>query len=141
MKKYYIAGIMREEDGTGYSVYFPDVPNVCAGGSDLAEAIANAEDGLYEALRGLAEDNKPIPEPSGLQEAEKGLRAFHEKIGMAYPADTLYQHIAAPDLDMTPVRINVSFPKSVLAEIDRNAKLAGMTRSGFLAKAALAYNA
>lgn len=30
MKTYYIAAIVPEEDGSGYSVYFPDVPNVCA---------------------------------------------------------------------------------------------------------------
>jgi len=141
MRKYYIAGIFREEDGSGYSVYFPDVPNVCAGGENMSEAIENAADGLYEALRGMVEDNTAIPEPSGLEQVKKGIQEFHEKIGVAYPEDTIYQYIPAPVIDRVPVRVNITVPKNILAEIDRNAKLAGMSRSGFLVAAAQAYSA
>ncbi len=45
--------------------------------------------------------------------------------------DTVYQYIKAPAIDMVPVRIiNITVPKSILEEIDNNAKLAGMSRSG-----------
>ena len=54
MKKFYIAGIVPEsmEEGGGYSVYIPDMPQVAAGGENVAEAIANATSALYLALRG-----------------------------------------------------------------------------------------
>lgn len=141
MRKYFIAGIFREEDGSGYSVYFPDVPNVCAGGENMSEAIENATDGLYEALRGMVEDNAEIPEPSDLEQAKQGVKEFHSKIGMPYPEDTIYQFIAAPVIEMVPVRVNITVPKGILAEIDNNAKLAGMSRSGYLVAAAQAYSA
>lgn len=140
MRKYFIAGIFREEDGSGYSVYFPDVPNVCAGGETLSEAIENATDGLYEAMRGMLDDNMAIPEPSDLEKVKKGVQEWHAKIGVLCPKDAMYQFIPAPELDMIPVRVNITVPKSILAEIDQNARSAGMSRSGFLVAAARAYS-
>jgi metal-responsive CopG/Arc/MetJ family transcriptional regulator len=51
----------------------------------------------------------------------------------------MFQFFAAPETDATPVRVSVSLAKSVLASVDQKAKLFGMTRSGLLAAAALAY--
>ena len=59
MATFYIAGFVPEEEG-GYSVYFPDVPNVAAGGETIEEAITNAASGLYLALKDLAERNADI---------------------------------------------------------------------------------
>ena len=42
MEMFYIAGIVPEEDGSGYSVYFPDVPQVAAGGETVQEAMDGA---------------------------------------------------------------------------------------------------
>ena len=52
---------------------------------------------------------------------------------------SVYQYLAAPALDMVPVRVSISIPKSALEVIDEKAKGAGFTRSGFLAHAALEY--
>lgn len=136
---YYIAGIIKEDDGSGFSVYFPDVPSVCASGDSVTEAIENATDGLYEALRGMAEDNTPLPPSSDLDTVKAGVRAFREKIQLPYPDDIIYQYIPAPIMDMVPVRITVTIPKGILAEIDAHAKHAGMSRSGYLVAAAQAY--
>ena len=48
----------------------------------------------------------------------------------------LFQLFGAPDMDMTPVRINISLPKCVLEGLDRKASARGMTRSALIAKAA-----
>lgn len=143
MKSFYIAGIVPEsaESGGGYSVYFPDVPNVAAGGETVEEAIVNAADGLHIALRGLAEQNDRIPVPSSLEEVRARVRAERELDGLPYPEDTLYQYIAAPALNMVPVRVNITIPRADLEEIDAKAKLHGFTRSGFLTHAALEYRA
>lgn len=140
MRKYYIAGIIHEEDGSGYSVYFPDVPNVCAGGSSVEEAIDNAMDGLYVCLRGMAEDREEIPVPSDMETAKAKARAARIMDDLPCPDDVIYQYIPTPELDMTPVRVNITVPKGVLAEIDSHARLCGMTRSGFLVAAAQAYS-
>lgn len=140
MKNFYIAGIVREDDGSGYSVYFPDVPNVCAGGRTVPEAIENASDGLYVALRGMAEDRLEIPSPSDMETVRKKVREERALDNLPYPEDTIYQYIPAPEVSMIPVRISITMEKGILEETDRKAKLAGMTRSGFLAAAAKAYS-
>lgn len=139
MKNFYIAGIIREDDGSGYSVYFPDVPNVTAGGSTVEEAIVMAEEGLQVALQNLAAQNAVVPVPSRLEDVKARVREEREVDGLPYPADAVFQYIAAPNLDNTPVRINISVPRGALEEIDEKAKAAGFTRSGFLTHAALEY--
>lgn len=139
MTRYYLAGIIREDDGSGYSVYFPDVPNVAAGGESVEEALNNASSGLAVALRDLAERNAPIPAPSSMEEARAKVRAEREADELPFPDDALFQYVAAPELDLTPVRINITLPRAVLHEVDEKARLAGMTRSGFLAAAAQAW--
>jgi hypothetical protein len=52
------------------------------------------------------------------------------------PDGTILQLVPVPDVREKPMRLNVSLRKSTLGMIDRKAKLAGMTRSGFLSKAA-----
>lgn len=141
MNRFYIAGIVKEDDGSGYSVYFPDVPNVCASGSSVEEAIVNATDGLYLGLRGMAEDNEQIPEPSDLETIKIKVKEERALDNLPYPEDTIYQYIPAPGLDMIAVRVNITVPKSILAEIDSHAKASGMTRSGYLVAAAQAYSA
>ncbi len=121
------------------SRYFPDVPNVAAGGETVEEAIVNATDGLYVALRGMAEDNAPLPVPSSLPVAMEKVRAEREGDGLPFPKESLFQYIPAPELNNVPVRVNITIPRGILHEIDRKAKAHGMTRSGFLATAAQAY--
>ena len=141
MQKFYIAGIVPEdaESGGGYSVYFPDVPTIASGGETVEEAISNAVDGLYVALRGIAEQKGEIPSPSSLDEVRSRVKTERERDGLPYPEDTLYQYVVAPSLDMVPVRVNVTIPKSSLEEIDAKARKFGYTRSGFLTHAALEY--
>lgn len=57
------------------------------------------------------------------------------------PEGTLFQMVPCEEVSTRLVRVNVSFPESVLERIDAKAKLAGMTRSGFLAVAAQRYQA
>ena len=138
MKQFYIAGIVPEEEG-GFSVYFPDMPNVAAGGETIEEAINNASEGLIVALRGIAEQNGAIPSPSLLADVRDKVMAERKADELPYSDETIYQYIAAPSLSMVPVRVNVTIPKSTLEEVDAKAKLYGFTRSGFLAHAAQQY--
>ena len=51
-------------------------------------------------------------------------------------ADGLPALIHAPDIADPVVRVNVTFKRSTLAAIDRNAAQRGLSRSAFLARAA-----
>lgn len=140
MKTFYIAGLVPEaaEDGGGWTVYFPDVPNVVAGGETVEEAICMAEEGLALALQDLVAKNAAIPTPSTLEAVKEKVRAERELDELPYPEGpegVVYQYIVAPSLDLVPVRINISIPRAALEEIDARAKLYGYTRSGFLAQA------
>lgn len=137
-KTYYVAGFV-PEDG-GYVVYFPDFPEIATEGDTLEEATENASDALRLLLEAMTRDNNAIREPSDLGQARSKVRALREKDGLPYPEDTVYQLVLAPNLDATPVRINISVPKGALLEIDQRAKEAGLTRSGYLTHAALHYH-
>lgn len=50
--------------------------------------------------------------------------------GLSTPADTVYQLVAAPELDMVPVKVTISVPRSALDEIDKKAKEYGFTVPG-----------
>lgn len=142
MKTFFIAAIVPEkvEDGGGYSVYFPDVPEAVTGGTTIEEAIFMAEDVLRMVLQDLAGEKKEIPLPSSLEVVQRKAKATRQEDGLDYPENTLYQYVAAPSLDMVPVKITVSLPKAVLEETDRKAKAFGFTRSGFLAHAVQNYD-
>lgn len=58
---------------------------------------------------------------------------------MRLPEGTLFQMVPCEVPNTKLVRVNVSFPETVLERIDAKAKLAGMTRSGFPATAAQQY--
>ena len=139
MKTYYIAGFVPEEGG--YTVYFPDFPEIHTEGDCLTEATENAADALRALLEAMTRDNDPVRPPSGLEEVKAAVRLQREEDGLPYPEETLYQLVLAPNLDATPVRINISVPKGALMEIDEKAKAAGYSRSAFLTHAALEYRA
>lgn len=121
----YIALIHKEAD-TDYGVSFPDLPGCITAGVDLDEARAMAGEALAFHIEGLVEDGEAIPKPSSLESV------------MADPVnrDGVAILVAAPESPKRSVRINVTLPEDVLAEIDRYAREHGMTRSGFLARAA-----
>ena len=138
MKKYYIGAFVPEESG-GFSVYFPDIPNCVTAGETVDECLEYGEDALRIILQDMAERKLSLPVPSSLEEAKEKVCAYRALDGLNTPENTVYQFFPAPSLDYTPIKITVSLAKSVLEEVDKKAGLAGMTRSGFIAKAAQAY--
>jgi predicted RNase H-like HicB family nuclease len=133
-----MAGFAPETDG-GWSVYFPDFPEIHTDGDTLEEATENAADALKTMLEAMARDNDAIPKPSGLEYARQQVMTIRALDDLPYSEDTVYQLVSAPSLDLTPVRVNVSISRAALAEIDEKARSYGFTRSGFLAHAALSY--
>lgn len=85
----YPAGIICESNGDGYTVYFPDLPNIVIGGRDMDEALANAADWLALFLRG-----ENPPSASTLKDAREKVRAIRAANGLSLPADALFQYIS-----------------------------------------------
>jgi predicted RNase H-like HicB family nuclease len=121
----YIA-LIHKDRGSDFGVSFPDLPGCITAGSSLDEARDRAAEALAFHLEGMAEDGEPIPEPSSL-EAVMTDEVNRDGVAILVPA---------PDRPIKSVRINITLPEDVLEEIDRYAESRGLTRSGFLAKAA-----
>ena len=60
----YPASFLREENGRGFYVRFPDVPEALTGGDDLDDALVQAADCLAEAIAGRIRRGDDIPAPS-----------------------------------------------------------------------------
>ena len=121
----YIALIHKDAD-SDFGVSFPDLPGCVTAGATLDEARDMAEEALAFHIEGLEQDGEAIPEPSSLEAV------------MADPdnRDGVAILVRAPDRPIKSVRINITLPADVLSEVDRYAEAHGLTRSGFLARAA-----
>jgi predicted RNase H-like HicB family nuclease len=131
----YYAGFVPYEGKV--SVIFPDVPGCVTWGETMEHAFAMAIDALAGHLEALADDGDPIPRPSNCEEAWTGLRTEYESLDLGpLPEGSMIHPVPAPDLDMRTKQVAVSFKKYALDMIDRKADAVGMTRSGFLLRAA-----
>lgn len=66
----YPASFLREADGHGFHVRFPDLPEALTGGSDLDDTREQAADCLAEALAGRIKRGDEIPKPSKLKRGQ-----------------------------------------------------------------------
>jgi len=133
---HYFAQFSPVKEG-GYSVRFPDVPEAITYGVDIEEALLMAEDALKICLEEYAKRKTPFPVPSTLEQARTKAEEWEADLDLEKNGNDFYQLIPAPDMDTTPVRLSISLPKNVIGILDRKAKLAGMTRSGYIAKLAM----
>jgi len=118
--------LIHKEAKSDYGVSFPDLPGCITAGRTLDEARALAAEALAFHLEGMITDGEPIPEPSSLS----GIMADTvNKDGVAILVD-------APQQTPKSVRVNITLPDDLLQSIDRYAAEKGLTRSGFLARAA-----
>ncbi len=60
----YPASFLPEENGKGFHVRFPDLPEALTGGTDLDDAKVQAADCLAEAIAGRIRRGDAIPGPS-----------------------------------------------------------------------------
>lgn len=125
MMRQYI-GILHKDLGSDYGVSFPDFPGCVTAGSSLDEARTFAEEALSFHIEGMIEDGEAIPEPSSLATVtadpeNRGGVPILVAVGTGEPGT---------------VHVDVMLPEKIVAEIDRRAERHGLSRSGFLARAA-----
>jgi len=82
----YPASFIRERDGKGFHVRFPDLPEALTGGVDLDDTLVQAADCLAEAIAGRIARGGDIPKPS---EPRRGQRLISLPLYLA-PKLALY---------------------------------------------------
>jgi predicted RNase H-like HicB family nuclease len=125
----YIAYLHKDKD-SDYGVSFPDFPGCITAGRTLEEARRMAAEALALHIQGMVEDGIPVPEPSKLDDLEND--------------PDLRQGVAAlvtAELPSKRIRVNITALESQIAEIDRLAEKAGLTRSGYIVQRALGRSA
>jgi predicted RNase H-like HicB family nuclease len=121
----YIAYLHKERD-SDYRVSFPDFPGCITAGKTLDEASRMAAEALALHIRGMIEDGEPVPEPSKVDDiAQDAVRRR---------AIAFLMRVEAPD---ATVRVNITARESQMEKIDALAEAAGLTRSGYIVRAAL----
>ena len=122
----YIA-LLRKDEDSDFGVEFPNFPGCVTAGTSLDDAARMAAEALAFHIEGLLEDGDEVPEPSALDV----ISASRDAKG-AVPF-----LVSVADPRKRAIRVNVTFEKDVLEEIDNYAEAEGLTRSGFLSRAAV----
>jgi antitoxin HicB len=82
----YPASFLREDNGKGLHVRFPDLPEALTGGDDLDDTLLQAADCLAEAIAGRIARSEEIPPPS---KAKRGQHLISVPLNLA-PKLALY---------------------------------------------------
>ena len=110
-----------------HGMQFPDFPGCFSAADDWQDIPRMAQEAIECHMAG---ENLPLPQATPLE----ALASRPEYAGGAW----MLVDIDVSRIDPSPQRVNISLPRSLLAEIDRYASTHGATRSGFLAEAARA---
>jgi predicted RNase H-like HicB family nuclease len=127
--KYPIA-IEPGDDGHAYGVVVPDLPGCFSAGDTLEDAIDNAREAIELWLETVIDDGGVVPEPKPISEHRKD----PDFSGWVWAVVS----IDLAQLSDKAERVNITLPARVLRRIDSDAKAAGESRSGFIARRVLA---
>lgn len=119
-----------EPSGTGYSVYFPDLPGCTSYGKDFEEAQREAADALGLHLYGMEKDGEEIPTPSANPIIDEETAA-----GYLVSPVTVFPDLVKNELDNRRVKTNCTIP----AWLKELAEQSGVNYSQLLELALLEY--
>nr|MBQ4318194.1 type II toxin-antitoxin system HicB family antitoxin [Clostridia bacterium] len=94
-----------EPSGSGYSVYFPDLPGCISYGESYEEAQREAEDALGLHIYGMEKDGEYIPKPS-----KNPVIDPETESGYLVSLITVYPDMVANEIDNRRVKTNVTLP-------------------------------
>ena len=115
------------DDNHAHGVTIPDFPGCFSAADDWDLLPTNIQEAIELYCEG---EDMEIPVPTPLEK----LMSSHEYAGGAW----LLVEVDVSRLSTKPIRINISLPENLVQNIDRYAKTHHLTRSGFLARAAMA---
>ncbi len=119
-----------KDKSSDFGVIVPSLPGCYSAGKTLDEAIENSREAIELHLEGLVEDGQEIPEQGKIDDYKKYLKEG----GIAALVEVDTSAFAGQS-----ERVNVTFPKRLLARIDKASEKLGTTRSGLLQSAAKRY--
>lgn len=122
--------VIHKDLESAYGVTVPDLPGCFSAGDTLEEAVEHAQEAVECHLEGIVEDSEAIPEPKPIEE-HRANPDFANGVWVLIEVDLA-------KLDDKAERVNITVPRRVLTLIDEHAKARHESRSGFLARAALA---
>jgi predicted RNase H-like HicB family nuclease len=122
--------VIHKDRRSSYGVTVPDLPGCFSAGESIEDALVNAREAVELHLEGLLEDGEPLPDVTPIEQLRKQ-REYRD--GVWFMVDLDPSKLTGP-----AARVNITLPERLLAQIDRAAAAENMTRSGFLATAALA---
>ena len=108
---------------SGYGVTVPDLPGCCSEGDTLAEAVTNAGEAVSLYVEDCLLVGDPVPSPATRVDAPPGAIVALVPVTLA-PGDRSR-------------RLDITMPDRLISIIDGAARRAGMSRSGWLAAAAV----
>jgi len=117
----YIA-ILHKDENSDHGVSFPDFRGCVTAGSTIDEAKDMAHEALQFHIDEMKKDGDSIPEPSSL---ESVMRDKNNSEGVA-----LVVNVIVGKLEKT--RVNVSFDKTLLKEMDERTRHIDKDRSRYL---------
>jgi predicted RNase H-like HicB family nuclease len=120
-------------DGAGdvWGVRVPDFPGCYGGGPTAEAALSDAINALREVAAHYVATGRAVPAPRAMDEIRRDEAA-------AYDPNNESMVMVPLLLDKArPVRANISIDAGMLEAIDEEAEKRGLTRSGFLASAAV----
>ena len=104
MRKLTYLGVF-EPSGSGYAVYFPDLPGCVSYGESFEAAQKEAEDALGLHLYGMEKDGEEIPAPSASPVIDPETAA-----GYLVSPVTVFPDLVRSELDNRRVKTNTTIP-------------------------------
>ncbi|MEJ8571261.1 type II toxin-antitoxin system HicB family antitoxin [Microbaculum marinum] len=123
--------VVVDGDPGSFGVWVPDMPGCTSGGDTPEEALANAQEALRLWAETAEADGETVPLPRSIDK----VRADQE-VREALAEGAFLASVPLVRSTGRPTRINVSLDSGVVDAIDAAARIAGTTRSGYLATAA-----
>lgn len=114
---------------TAFGVVVPDLPGCFSAGDTLDEAMAGAEEAAAAWIDATLDSGGTVPRPSSLDRVRDDPAYEGWSVGVITVDPAL--------LDDRVERVNITLPKRVLGRLDAQARAAGETRSGFIARLTL----
>lgn len=126
---HYPIAIEPGDEQHAFGVVVPDMPGCFSAGDTLDEAIANSEEAVVAWIEATLDAGGDIPPPSPVDT----LRIRPDLAGWIWAL----VHVDPAALDDKIERVNITLPRRVLRRLDRAARAAGESRSGYIAKLAM----
>ncbi|HZY68722.1 MAG TPA: type II toxin-antitoxin system HicB family antitoxin [Devosia sp.] len=127
----FIAIIDRNEDGTLFAS-FPDAPGCTAGGGTEEEVITAATEALAEWASDVIAGGLELPQPRSFADLMQT-----DEFAQLTSGGSIVATVPMLKLSGKLAKANISLDAGLLENIDEEATRRGMTRSAFLASAAM----